>query len=261
MCIRDRTTSEEFYEALKALRIPEEQQFGYAIFSKPGAADVFYIEMSPITIGMGGGFFRDGKPRVTDPEFVEALAFYKRIYDEGLIPRGVDHSTYRQMFIQGKVAMYASGGFMVGATQGGNEETYAHLRTIELPFHDGRSFTLSSFLGIPKGAPNKEAAARFLMTMLEDHWQQRVVEIIKAYPARRGMVPETFIEENPWFAAFERAALTSGSYAPHGAEQYGPEIMRIIATHMEAMLFTGVSAEDTAEALQQELEEFMASQT
>jgi ABC-type glycerol-3-phosphate transport system substrate-binding protein len=96
------------------------------------------------------------------------------------------------MFVQGKVAMYASGGFMVGATSEGNAETYNNLRTTDIPFHDGRSFTLSTFLGIPKGARNKELAAKFLMTMLQDHWQQRVVEIIKAYPARKGMVPDSF---------------------------------------------------------------------
>jgi len=47
-------TTDEFYRALKALRDPAKQQFGYATFSKPGAANVFYIEISPIAIGMGG---------------------------------------------------------------------------------------------------------------------------------------------------------------------------------------------------------------
>lgn len=252
-------TTDEFYRALKVLRDPAKQQFGYATFSKPGAADVFYIEMSPITIGMGGGFFKAGKPRVTDPEMVNALKFYKKIYDEGLIPRGVDHSTYRQMFIHGKIAMYGSGGFMVGGTEAGNPETYKNLRTTDIPFYQGRSFTLSSFLAVPKKAPNKALATKLLMTMLQDKWQQRVVEIIKAYPARKGMVPEKFAKENVWFAAFERAALTSKSYAPEGAERYGAEIMKIIATHMENMLFKGVEAEQMAKEMQGELEKFMAS--
>jgi multiple sugar transport system substrate-binding protein len=252
-------TTDEFYRALKALRDPAKQQFGYATFSKPGAANVFYIEISPITIGMGGGFFKAGKPRVTDPEMVGALKFYKRIYDEGLIPRGVDHSTYRQMFIQGKIAMYAAGGFILGGAQETNPETYKNLRTTDLPFYQRRSFTLSSFLSIPKKAPHKELAAKLLMTMLQDKWQGRVVEVIKAYPARKGMVPETFKKDNPWFEAFERAALTSDSYAPQGAEQYGPEIMKIIATNMENMLFKGVEADQMAKELQAELEKFMAS--
>ncbi len=252
-------TTDEFYRALQSLRDPAKQQFGFAAFSKPGAANLVYIEISPVTIGMGGGFFANGKPRVTDPEMVGALKFYKKIYDEGLIPRGVDTSVYRQMFIQGKIGMYASGGFMVGGVEAGNPETFKQIRTADIPFKQGRSFTLSSFLAIPKRAAHKEQAAKLLMTMLQDRWQHRVVEIIKAYPARKGMVPDKFKADNPWFAAFERAALTSKSYAPEGAERYGPEIMKIIATHMEDMLFKGVEAEQMAKELQAELDKFIAS--
>jgi len=97
------------------------------------------------------------------------------------------------------------------------------------------------------------------MTMLQNKWQGRVVEVIKAYPARKNMVPEPFKAANPWFAAFERAALTANSYAPEGAEAYGPEIMKIISTHMENMLFKGVEAEQMAKELQAELDKFIAS--
>jgi hypothetical protein len=67
------------------------------------------------------------------------------------------------------------------------------------------------------------------------------------------------VQENPWFKAFEQASLTARSYAPEGVEQYGNEIVKIVAEHVEAMLFTGVSAEDTGNNLQKALTAFMAT--
>ena len=252
---------DEFYNILTTLRDPVKQQFGYATWSNPGAANVMYIETSPLVTGFGGGYFKDGKPNVTSPETVAALEFYKKIYDEGLIPRGVPHSTYRSLFIEGKVAMYASGAFMLGAAEQQNPETFRNLETRSLPFPGNRSFTLSAFLGIPKGAPNKDAAGRFLAAMLQPNVQAKVTEIVKALPARSGMVPAAFAKANPWFAAFEEAALTSGSYAPEGAEQYASEIYDIINGHIENMLFNDVAAAVVAKELQAELESLMASKT
>jgi multiple sugar transport system substrate-binding protein len=247
-----------FYAALKKLRDPAKQQFGFATFSRPGAANLMYIEIMPLIAGFGGGFFRNGKPSVTSPETVAALEFYKKIYDEELIPRGVDTATYRQMFIQGKVAMYATGPFMAGAVAQGNPQLAPNLKAMELPFPGRRSFTLSVFLAIPKRAPNKEAAAQFLMTMLEDPYQKRVVDIIKVLPARLGMVESPFVRENPWFSAIEKAGQTGKSYAPEGVEEYAPEILKIIGQHIESMLFRSVDAKRVAANMQAELEKFVA---
>jgi len=253
------TDLNSFYAALKALRDPAKQQFGFATFSRPGAANLMYIEIMPLVAGFGGGFFKNGKPSVTSPETLAALEFYKKIYEEELIPRGLDTATYRQMFIQEKVAMYASGPFMAGGVAQGNPGFYKNLKAMELPFPGRRSFTLANFMAIPKRAPNKEAAAQFIMTMLEDPMQKRVVEVIKALPARPGMVDQRFLQDNSWFVAFEKAGLTGKSYAPEGVEGFAPEILKIIAQHVENMLFKGVDAKRVANELQAELETFVAS--
>lgn len=253
------TDVDEFLAAVEALREPETQQFGFATASKPGNPSLMYIETTPIFVGFNGGFFNDGAPNVTSPAMIEALTLYKRLYDDRLIPRGVDTSTYREMFAQGKVAMYASGAFIAGAVELANQEIFEDLAAVPLPFPAGESMSITVFLAIPKGAPNKDAAAEFLMTMLEDQWQQRLVEIVKAYPARKGFVTDQFLAENPWFQAFETAARTASSYAPEGVEQYGPEIMKIIADHLENMLFNDVVPEKVAEELQVELEQFITA--
>jgi ABC-type glycerol-3-phosphate transport system substrate-binding protein len=250
---------DEMMAAIRKLRKPDAQQFGYATISKPGAANLVYIEIMPIVVGFGGGFFKDGKPSANAPQTVAALKFIKTLYDEQLIPRGMDTQTYRQLFVQGKVGMYATGAFFASVTAAGNKETYADLRSIPLPLPSGQTMSITAFLGVPKGAKNKDLAAKMLMRLLKEDMQSAIVTMGKTHPGRIGMIPAAFLQENPWFKAFEQASLTARSYAPEGVEQYGNEIVKIVAEHVEAMLFTGVSAEATGENLQKALAAFIAT--
>jgi multiple sugar transport system substrate-binding protein len=250
----------EFQSAIRKLRKPEAQQFGYATVSKPGNSPVFYVEIMPIVVGFGGGFFKDGAPNATAPETIAALKFLKSVYDEQLIPRGMEINAFRQMFIEGKIGMYATGGFFAGSIANGNKETFANLNAIPLPFPSGKTIAITVFLSVPKAAKNKELAARLLLRMLKDGMQQTIVAVGKTVPGRVGMIPTGFVQENRWFRAFERAALTATSYAPQGVEQYGGEIVKIVVEHVEEMLFKNTPVEESAGRLQKALGDFIATQ-
>ncbi|TIU42717.1 sugar ABC transporter substrate-binding protein [Mesorhizobium sp.] len=248
-----------FLDAAKTLRKPEAQQFGFATASKPGNASLNFIETSPLIVGFGGGYFKDGKPSANSPETIAALRFYKQLFDENLIPRGVETGVYRDMFAHGKVGMYATGSFIASVVEGADKDVYKDLRATPLPFPGGQTVSVTVFLGVPKGAKNKDAAAAVLMRMLKSDFQLRIAQIGKAYPGRVNMLPRTFFDQNPWFKAFENASLTAHSYAPDGVEQYGPEIIKIVSEGLENMLFQGVSPEETANNLQQKLTDFIAT--
>jgi len=250
---------EEFQAAIRKMRRPDKLQFGYATVSKPGNTAVAYIEMMPIVAGFGGGFFKDGKPNATAPETVAALRFIKSLHEEQLIPRGMEVNVYRQLFVEGKVGMYATGAFFAASVANGNKDTFAHLNAIPLPFPSGKTTAITVFLGVPKAAKNKDLAARLLMRMLKDDIQARIVTVGKTVPGRVGLIPASFAADNKWFKAFEEAALSAASYAPHGAEQYGAEIAKIVVEHVEGMLYSGVSVDETADRLQKALTTFIAS--
>src|SRR5262245_22056032 len=249
----------EFQSAIRKLRKPEVQQFGYATVSKPGNTSIFYIEIMPIVVGFGGGFFKGGIPNATAPETIAALKFIKSVYDEQLIPRGMEINAYRQMFVEGKIGMYATGGFFAGSIANGNKETFANLNAIPLPFPSGKTIAITVFLGVPKAAKNKDLAARLLLRMLKDDMQTTIVIVGKTIPGRVGMVPKNFIEENRWFPAFEKAALAATSYAPQGVEQYGGEITKIVVEHVEEMLFKNTPVEESGGKLQKALTDFIAT--
>jgi ABC-type glycerol-3-phosphate transport system substrate-binding protein len=250
---------DEMTAAIRKLRNVNNQQFGYATVSKPGAANLLYIEIMPIVTGFGGGFFKDGKPSANAPETVAALKFVKMLYDDELIPRGMDTQTYRQLFVQGKVGMYATGAFFASVVNNGNKETFTNLRAEPLPMPSGNTMSITVFLGVPKAAKNKDQAAKLLMRMLKEDIQAAIVNLGRTHPGRIGMIPPSFIQENPWFKAFEQATLTAKSYAPEGVEQYGNEIVKVVAENVEAMLFNNVPAETAANNLQKALTDFMAT--
>jgi ABC-type glycerol-3-phosphate transport system substrate-binding protein len=252
------TNVDELMNAIRMLRKPEAQQFGFMTVSKPGNHSASYIEVNAIVVGFGGGFFRGGKPTANAPETIAAMRFIKTLYDDQLIPRGMDPAAYRQLFIQGKVAMYATGSFIAGAVAAGNKDTYENLRAVPLPLPGKTTMAVTVFLGVPKASKNKDLAARFILRMLKDDIRYLIVTVGKTYPGRVGMVPANFVSENPWFTAVEASALTAKTYAPEGAEQYGAEIIKIVGNYVEEMLFRGTSAEDACNQLQKALEEFMA---
>lgn len=253
------TNLNEFNNIVSTLRDPATQTFGVAISAQAGAPGMQFLEYAPYFASFGAKFFTEGKPTADTPEMIKALTFYKDIVDKGLVPKGAKFDVYRPMFVNGKVAMYAAGPFMGSVTQASNPETYSDLVTIPVPVGDGKPITVTNYLAIPKNAKNKEQAAKLLMTILQDKWQKRIVELTNTIPGRKGMVPESFIEHNAWFKTFVDLSGSAVSYAPEGVEQYGSDIINIIGEHMESMLFTGVSPEETSAEIQADLLKFIKS--
>jgi multiple sugar transport system substrate-binding protein len=253
------TSVDELLDAIRKLRKPDKQQFGFTTVSRPGNQSVAYIEVNALVVGFGGGFFKNGKPSASSPQTVAALKFLKTLYDEGLIPRGMDTNGYRQLFIQGRVGMYATGPFIAGIVAKENKETYANLRAVPLPLPGKTTMAVTVFLAVPKAAKNKDLAAKLIMRLLKDDMQSLIVTVGKTFPGRPGFVPVNFVAENPWFKAVEEASLSAKTYAPDGAEQYGAEVVKIVGEHIEAMLFKNVPAEQTGENLQRALEEFVVA--
>lgn len=138
--------ADTFLQAAKALRRPQVQQFGFATASKPGNANLMFIEVSPLMVGFGGGFFKEGRPNANAPETIAALRLYKELFDQNLIPRGVETGSYRDMFAHGKIGMYASGAFMAGVVEAADKDVYKDLRAMPLPFPGGQTMSITVFL-------------------------------------------------------------------------------------------------------------------
>ncbi|WP_292253683.1 sugar ABC transporter substrate-binding protein [Mesorhizobium sp.] len=251
------TNLDEFLAAIDKLRNPAKQQFGFYSLSASGPAQDAYLQTAPIILGFGGGWFKAGEPTADSPETIAALKFIKKVYDDGLVPR-VDSRAAQQMFIDGRIATFIVGPFLVGFAAEQNKETYENIEATIPPFPGKQAAAVTTFLGVPNAAKNKDAAGRFIATLLKPEMQESIVEIVKALPAVKGSIPASFVDRNPWFGAFVEAGDHAVSYAPEGMEEYGPEIYNIIGPAIEEILFNNRDIEQTLKELQAELEQFVA---
>ncbi|MEI8703458.1 ABC transporter substrate-binding protein [Mesorhizobium sp. ISC15] len=251
------TNLDEFLAAIKKLRIPAKQQFGFSSLSTSGPSQDAYLTTAPIVLGFGGSWFKAGKPTANDAMTIAALRFIKEVYDDGLVPR-VDSRAAQQLFVDGKIASFINGPFLVGFAAEQNKETYKNIDATTPPFPGKQSAAVTVFLGIPKTAKNKDAAGRFIATMLKPEMQKGIIETVKGLPAVKGSIPAGFVDQNPWYSAFVEAGDHAVSYAPEGVEEYGPEIYNIIGPAIEDILFNNKDVQQTANDLQAELEKFVA---
>ncbi|RWO23572.1 MAG: extracellular solute-binding protein [Mesorhizobium sp.] len=246
-------TEKEFLDAARKIKASGLVPFPIAMYAKPGSDDTLYYAFTAILRAFDASILRDGKPTANDPRVVRALHFYKQLYDEGLIPRGMENMLGIKMFAQGKAAMIISGSFIAAIVKDTDSEVYKSLRSVPLHFEGNTAPSVSVFVGVPKQAPNKDLAAQMLMLMLTDKWQEKVVTDVAAMPALKGIMPADFVRENPWFSAFAEVGPIAQSNAPDCPGKIAPEVVKATARKVEAMLFGGLSPEQAASELQQDL--------
>jgi len=93
-------TIDEFEDGLRALK-------GIGVI--PYAASTKAAQLKDIVVWMqtfGSPIIEDGKSTIGDDASVEAVEWYKKLYDDGLIAADVDRAAARTLFSQGATALY-----------------------------------------------------------------------------------------------------------------------------------------------------------
>jgi len=227
--------------------------YGYAFDTASDTANATYLDIMPVVAGFGGAFVRDGKPTASSAETVAALAFLKDAYDSKQVPRGSTTDTYREAFLAQKVASLTIGPYIMSVAKSSAPATFKNLNAVPLPFPGHSTISVNVFMSIPSSSKNKDAAAKFITTMLTDKWQANVTSMINALPARTDQVPKSFVTERPWFQAVVDSSRTAVSYAPQGLNEKSSKGLDIITKAFQRMLFSGVSAQDTGAAIDEQL--------
>ncbi len=202
------TTWDEIYEAAKAIRALGDDVYGFYFAGACGGCNGFTF--LPLIWASGGDVLSAdySQPTLTDPAVKEALEFYKKLWDEGLVPESakVDNGTdFFNAFTSGKIGMAGSGAFSINALKA----DYPDL-DFGLAFLPGKDGGQSSFAGgdniaIPTGSRNVEAAFEFIRWVLSDEVQ------LEQYAKNNQLPVRTDLAENEYFAADPR--LTTAAQA------------------------------------------------
>lgn len=249
----------DFVTAMAKLSDPEKRIYGYGFILTTANPIESYQTICPIMRGLGGWTAtREGDITITEPPIVLALQMIKAFSDRGYAPRGTPGSTMRKMFWEEKVSSLISGGWFFGFTKSaGYPELYEKLNAVEPPF-PYPTITVNNYLTIPKDAKHKEAAAKFLLTMLRPEIQKMIVTISNAPPGLRvdRSDPDIrdFLRDYPWFESFLATAETAQPRVPRGFEKKGPEAIKIIMHHVLNVIFADAPIESELEEARKELE-------
>ncbi|GAB6859322.1 extracellular solute-binding protein [Microbacterium xylanilyticum] len=95
-------TVDDYEAALKKLKALGNGLIPYAASTKAAQLKDILIWMQTF----GSPLVKDGKVTIGDDESVEAVTWYKALYDQGLIAADVDRFDARSLFAQGRTAIY-----------------------------------------------------------------------------------------------------------------------------------------------------------
>jgi multiple sugar transport system substrate-binding protein len=203
-------TPEEFMAAVEAFTGEEQFGFGAVTTSSPTVAS----EMGMFVTGTGSSLVSDGQWTLDDPAVIDAVEMYRQTAVAS--PQGLDSGQRRQLFLNGKVAMFFDGPFILPLLdEEAPEDVRPHLKVARLPFPVVPG-TVSNSLHIPAGLDEarQDAVWDFIELAASPEWQRRYVELYNVPAAREGTLSEEVLAEIPELEVMVESANEAVSIRP-----------------------------------------------
>ncbi len=243
------TTPQEFLAvATKLTKAPE--QFGYGTRHSINEEAGWWYEMAYWVHGFGGRWATGGRPSVNTPQVINAVRFFKQLYDTGVFPKGVDAATYRRMFWQEKIAMLTDNNavYFIAKSQNPN----LPLRAAPNPFSPPVTVGEISFYTIPKGAKHPQEAATFI-EWYRRHLRELGMNLQNLVGSKAANTD--ILKAFPHLTTFVSAPLAeNGGALPKGYEGRMPEFRHIVLQHVTNVLVNNADPAAEMQAAQTELE-------
>ena len=244
------TTPDEFLVAAQKLtKAPD--QYGYGTRHTMDQEAGWWYEMSFWVEGFGGKWSDGKKPTVNSPDLVTGVRFFKRMYDAGIFPKGVDSATYRRMFWQEKVAMLTDNQAVYVITKSQNSQI--HLAATNPPFKPPLTNAEIVLYTIPKGSAHVKEAVTFLDWFYRHlgDYGKAVHNVVNSKSANADI-----IKQFPYLQTFVSLPLAdNGGILPRGFETHVPEFRHTVLTHVTDVLVNNVDPKKAMDAAQVELEQ------
>lgn len=240
------TTPEELLEAAQAIK--ENLGInGFAVRHRLAEETPWWIDFNNWVVGFGGGWSKNGQLTIDSPENIEAVSFYKEMYDSGAFAVGDDASTFRTKFSEAQLAMLIDA---TGAPPAMASDTVpsTSMMASPLPFPVRATSQVGIYVGVNSGSKNLALAEDFMRWFLTDDVQQQMSEVIgnTSTVATETELPDGFLDANPWAAAYRENGAYTHSAVITGFENVTPQIRHVVLSWIEKVLLEDL---DPAEAL------------
>jgi len=250
-----------YSEWLDALRKTTKRSNGvttqYGTGHETGAGTGWYLtEMLNYALD-AGAFWTNARGEVTldTPQMIEALARWKTVNREKVMPPDPKPGDTRLLFTDGKIAMKVDGPWLVPIIAQAKPEIRQHIKVTLAPFHPpvgGSSNALAVAHDIPEA--HKKLAWDFLRIATSDKFQTLYGTLGQSLPSSPRADTIEAQKRNPFFAtliAAQREASKVGvDRIPAGLERQYGEFAKMITEEAQRMIINDLDPAKVAAAMQ-----------
>jgi multiple sugar transport system substrate-binding protein len=255
------TNFDEFMAAAVALTDPSKEQYGLVLTNL--AHSRLHEGVLLFTAGYGGHFTdENGQPAFTSEAVINGVQFFKDLFDAGVMPQGVvDGGAQYSYFNSGKVAMTIDGSWYWAVMEQNAPDLLEDVEIYPIPT-DTQLPTggVNNLIGIASGSPNYDIACEYLKFIATPEWGQVWTENSRTINPIEGSVPESFLDDNPWFQVYADELPRAVPVAAPGLEIYHTDIVRLVNNRVVEVLYDNRPVEEAMADLQADVEEFLADQ-
>ena len=249
------TTFDELTDAATAVSANTDA-FGFATRNQVDETDGWYLDFKNWVVGFGGELSENGELTLNSPEAVQAAEAYKEMWDADVMPIGANVQEYRQMFIDGQLAMLLENNGNFSAALATNPELNAGVAPT--PFPSGEVDATTLFVAVNAASEHKEEAAEVIRSFLQPEAQDQWVSHLGGSigPLDVGL-PEDLLAENPWMEPFQDAAATAHRMTIPDFETDTPQIQTILIEALSEVMLTDRDPQEAMDAVQEEAEQLV----
>jgi multiple sugar transport system substrate-binding protein len=252
------TTLDEFTAAAKALTDPTKDQFGLVLVNV--AHSRLYESILLFTAGNGGHFSKDKKPALNSPEVVQAVQYFKSLFDAGVMPKGVkDANGQYSYYNTGKAAMSIDGAWYIAVLKDQGPDAFKTTKILSIPTQTHASTGgVNNVVGIARASKYKDVAAEYLRFITDPKWAQLWTASSQTISARDGAVTPEFLAQNPLFDIFNKDISKATQLAPPGLETQYNAVQKTVNDNVVAVLYDNKPAQEAMDQAQKQVEAIIA---
>jgi len=251
------TTRDEFLDAAKALTLDTDgdgrtDQYGFVFVTDQSTQT--YFSLTYLLAGLGHGWTENGE-LVSRDDLHEAVALTGALIDAGTSPTGIGSNDMRQLFWQGKAAMYIDGSWGPAFKKTAAEDVAANFRVAPVPFPDEAGGP-SNVLTIPVALDDerKALACKFIQMIQRPEWQEAYGEMSGNPPARVGTLTDKAKADWAEIPVFEASsARATRSYLPEGLEGEYNKFSAIVAEGISGLASGALDVDAATDQIHGEL--------
>jgi multiple sugar transport system substrate-binding protein len=254
------TTLEEFTAAAKALTDPAHDQFGLVLVNV--AHSRLYESILLFTTGQAAGahFSKDRKPALNSPEVVNAVTYFKSLFEAGVMPKGVkDANAQYSYYNTGKAAMSIDGAWYIAVLKDQGPDVFKNTKILSIPTQThATTGGVNNVIGIARASKYKETAAEYLKFITDLKWAQLWTTSSQTISARQGAVTPEFLQQNPLFDTFNKDIDKAVQLPPPALETQYNAVQKIIDDSVVSVLYDNTPVQQALDNAQKQVEALVA---